>query len=130
MLPKYGTNKELYNLYFSEYCICRKFLDNSGDKLLVFFRLISRVYDNRSAHAEPASQATPIFPASATRADGLLSKAMPPSAIVDSSPRRETHDITLRPDIGEFGTSDLQFDVCSDTEYDSYIMDTSADMFA
>ena len=48
------------------------------------------------------------------------------SAIVDSTPSR---DITLRPDIGEFGTFDLQFDV-SDTEYDSYVMDTSADMFA
>jgi len=27
----------------------------------------------------------------------------------------------LRPDIGEFGTLDLHFDVCSDNEYDSYV---------
>ena len=129
-LPKYGTDKELYNSYLAEYCIRRKFQDNSVDKLLEFFRLISRVYSNESAHAEPASQATPILAVSATPADGLLSQATPPSAtsaIVDSIPCRA---ITLRPDIGEVGTFDLQFDVCSDTEYDSYIMDTSANMFA
>jgi len=85
-----------------------------------FFRLISRVYYNQSAHAEPASQAMPTLPVSATRAEGLLSKATPPSAgsataIVDSTPRRETRDITLRSDIREFGTFDLQFDI-SDTE--------------
>ena len=111
-------------------CIRRKFQDNSVDKLLEFFRLISRVYSNESAHAEPASQATPILAVSATPADGLLSQATPPSAtsaIVDSIPCRA---ITLRSDIGEVGTFDLQFDVCSDTEYDSYIMDTSANMFA
>ena len=107
----------------------QKISDNSANKLLEFFRLISRVYYNQSAHTEPASEATPTLPGSATREDGLLSKATPPSAasaIVDSTPSR---DITLRPDIGEFGTFDLQFDV-SDTEYDSYVMDTSADMFA
>ena len=75
-LPKYGTNKELYNSYFAEYCIRRKFLDNSGDKLL-----------DQSAHAEPASQATPTLPVSATQAEGLLSQATAASAIVDSTPR-------------------------------------------
>ena len=80
-------------------CIRRCFLDNSGDKLLEFFRLISRVYYNQSEHAEPASQATPTLSVSVTQADGLLSKASPPSAasaIVDSTRR----DITLRPDFG------------------------------
>jgi len=80
LLLKYGTNKELYNSYFMEYCIHRIFLDNSADKLLEFFMLIFHVNYNQCAQAEPASQATPTFAVSATRADGLLSQATPPSA--------------------------------------------------
>ena len=43
-LPRYGTRKDLYESYFAEYCIRRKYLDCAIDKFLYFLHLISLVY--------------------------------------------------------------------------------------
>ena len=43
-LPRFGTNKELYQSYFAEYCIRRRFLDTAQDKFLESLRLIGSVY--------------------------------------------------------------------------------------
>ena len=43
-LPRFGTNKQLYQSYFAEYCIRRKYLDTAQDKFLESLRLIGSVY--------------------------------------------------------------------------------------
>jgi len=54
-LPKYGTNKDLYMSYFSEYCIRCKFTDSASDKFLEVLRLISLVY-NPTRNSETVSE--------------------------------------------------------------------------
>ena len=44
-LPKYGTNKDLYESYFAEYCIRKKYFTSSGDRFLTFLELVKRVYN-------------------------------------------------------------------------------------
>ena len=44
-LPKSGTQKQLYQGYFWEYVVRKKYLQNSSDKFLQFLSLINRVYD-------------------------------------------------------------------------------------
>ena len=43
-LPHSGTSKDLYDGYFSEYCVHRKYLRDAPDKVVAFLRLIRRVY--------------------------------------------------------------------------------------
>jgi len=47
-LPRYGTQKSLYESYFAEYCIRRKFFDNASDKFLACLRLVASVYKSSS----------------------------------------------------------------------------------
>ena len=44
-LPQNGTVKDLYDSYFSEYCVRKKYLNSSDDKFLKFLELITRVYN-------------------------------------------------------------------------------------
>ena len=43
-LPKNGTQKTLYDSYFSQYCIRKLYLNDSADLFLSFLNLISEVY--------------------------------------------------------------------------------------
>ena len=61
-LPRFGTQKGLYNTYFAEYIIRKKYLNDSEDKFIAFLGLISRVFtpngyyfqQNAEAEAVPA----------------------------------------------------------------------------
>ena len=56
-LPRYGTSKELYNSYFAEYCVRKKYLDSANDRFVEFLKLISSVYKPPLPPASlPASQ--------------------------------------------------------------------------
>lgn len=44
-LPKYGTVKSLYDTYFSQYCVRKKYIEGSDDPFLAFVDLIKRVYN-------------------------------------------------------------------------------------
>lgn len=102
-LPRFGTRKDLYNSYFAEYCIRRKFIDGSSDKFLQVLELIGRVY--KPPEPEPAAQ----------KPDELLSAPSAP-------PTRHAAAIV---DIANF---DLDFQL-SDVDSDCNDMDTSGDMF-
>jgi len=43
-LPRYGTRKQFYSSYFSEYCIRRKFIDCASDKFIAVLDLVSEIY--------------------------------------------------------------------------------------
>ena len=43
-LPKYGTQKQLYDSYLVEYCVRKKYLNHADDQFLTFLELIKRVY--------------------------------------------------------------------------------------
>ena len=58
-LPRYGTNRELYNSYFAEYCILKTILSNTDDKFIAFLRLVGSVYkpaDEEALEVVPAVQ--------------------------------------------------------------------------
>jgi hypothetical protein len=44
-LPISGTTKALYDTYFSQYCIRKKYLNESADPFLKFLDLIKTVYN-------------------------------------------------------------------------------------
>ncbi len=44
-LPRSGTQKQLYDSYFFEYVVRKKFLNDSEDAFLEFIRLVSTIYD-------------------------------------------------------------------------------------
>ncbi|VDI03030.1 Hypothetical predicted protein [Mytilus galloprovincialis] len=44
-LPKYGTVKSLYDTYFSQYCVRKKYIIGSEDPFLAFINLIKKVYN-------------------------------------------------------------------------------------
>ena len=46
-LPKYGTQKQLYDSYLVEYFIRKKYLNNAEAKFLTFLELIERVYPGK-----------------------------------------------------------------------------------
>ena len=48
-LPKSGTQKQLYDGYFWEYVIRKKYLNSASDKFLEFFDLIKKVYNPNSS---------------------------------------------------------------------------------
>ena len=48
-LPKNGTQKTLYDSYFSQYCIRKLYLNDSADPFLSFLNLISEVYHPNKA---------------------------------------------------------------------------------
>jgi transposase-like protein len=50
-LPKSGTRKELYESYFHEYCVRKKYLRNANDDFLKFLDLIKRVYNPNHINA-------------------------------------------------------------------------------
>lgn len=56
-LPKYGTTKTLYDSYFAEYCIRRKYLDCSEDRFLQFLSLIAKVYKKKGPEEELDTEA-------------------------------------------------------------------------
>ena len=62
-LPRSGTQKALYESYFSEYCIRKKYLNSSKDKFLEFLGLIKRVYPVKRREVLRPIQ-TPLAPTS------------------------------------------------------------------
>ncbi|XP_076106327.1 uncharacterized protein LOC143074994 [Mytilus galloprovincialis] len=44
-LPKYGTVKSLYDTYFSQYCVRKKYIIGSDNPFLAFINLIKKVYN-------------------------------------------------------------------------------------
>ncbi|CAC5376494.1 unnamed protein product [Mytilus coruscus] len=44
-LPKYGTVKSLYDTYFSQYCVRKKYITGSEDLFIAFITLIKQVYN-------------------------------------------------------------------------------------
>ena len=62
-LPRSGTQKALYELYFSEYCIRKEYLNSSKDKFLKFLGLIKRVYRVKRREVLRPIQ-TPLVPTS------------------------------------------------------------------
>ena len=56
-LPRFGTNKQLYESYFAEYCVRKKYIDGASDKFLEFLRLINLVYHPPAA-TESSSDST------------------------------------------------------------------------
>ena len=58
-LPKYGTVKTLYDSYFVEYMIRRKYLKSNNDKFLGFLKLVKRVY-NPDKSAENIENDPPV----------------------------------------------------------------------
>jgi len=110
-LPRYGTTKDLYNSYFPEYCIRKKFLSAASDKFLEFLRLVAIVYK------PPARSEQQPEPAEA--AELLAAAALPTAAAAACQPID-----TFASDVGNF---DLQFHL-SDSDSDEQF-DTSADLF-
>ena len=53
-LPKRqsGTRKGLYESYFHEYCVRKKYLRNSNDDFFKFLDLIKRIYNPNKINAE------------------------------------------------------------------------------
>ena len=49
-LPKSGSQKQLYEGYFWEYVIRKKYLNSSTDKFIEFLSLIKRVYTQKSSY--------------------------------------------------------------------------------
>jgi len=105
-LPHFSTRKDLYNSYFAEYCIHRKFVN--GDKFLQVLELIGRIY--KPPDPDPSSVQAP--PPAVQQPDELLSAPSAPT-----TPRAIV-------DIANF---DLDFQI-SDVDSDSNDMDTSGDM--
>ena len=61
-LPHFGTRKALYDLYFAEYCVHHKYLEQAPDKFFEFMHLIATVY------RPPTQETTPT----AVTSSGLL----------------------------------------------------------
>ena len=114
-LPRYGTSKNLYNSYFAEYCMRRKFLNNSRDKFIEFLKLVARVYHPPTADT-PTAAAVPA-PPEPTEAAALLSAPGLPAACTATS---AIVDVLKESDVGNF---DLNFNI-SDSE-----LDTTMDLF-
>ena len=45
--PKTGSQKQLYDSYLIEYCIRKKYLNDTEDKFSTFLELIERVYPGK-----------------------------------------------------------------------------------
>ena len=105
-LPRYCTSKDLYNSYFAEYCMCRKFLNNSRDKFIEFLKLVADT---------PTAVLTPPEPTQA--AVLLLDPGLPAACTATANA-----DVFKQSDIGNFN---LNFDM-SDSKLEQ---DTSVDLF-
>ena len=71
-LPVSGTVKSLYDTYFSQYCIRKKYLIDSPDPFLKFLELVSQIYDPSStwskvAQVDPSPDSRPQPVAKRTR---------------------------------------------------------------
>ena len=83
LLPRYGMRKALYDSYFKEYCVRRKYLNVAADPFAEFLQLIVKVYrpPSKAAAAASADSLGLLLPAPADRATaaggetGLLSPA-------------------------------------------------------
>ena len=63
-LPRSGTVKGLYDSYFCEYCVRKKYFTNSQDIFLTFLDLIKRVYPTRKRQVlqpRPLNHYPPTF---------------------------------------------------------------------
>ena len=60
-LPKNGTQKTLYDSYFSQYCIRKFYLNDSADQFLSFLNLISEVYHPNKADSINVPVAQPVL---------------------------------------------------------------------
>ena len=62
-LPTYGTQKPLYDSYFSQYCIRKLYLIDSPDPFLTFLELVKEVYNPESLKNDlTAERLTPKEP--------------------------------------------------------------------
>ena len=101
-LPRFGTRKELYDLYFAECCVRRKYLQSANNPFIEFLRLISTVY--HLPQQQPAQSLQP--PVATLPADGLLS-----AAAIDSSA-----SVCLSMNMG-IANYDLRFDLTDISEF-------------
>jgi len=101
-LPRYGTRKDLYDSYFAEYCIRRKFLSGSSDPFLAFLQLVGVVYKPPQPLSQQQEQLPTADLASAAH-DGLLS----------TTPTVPTS--TLSPQ--DIATFDLGFEIDIEPDY-------------
>jgi len=87
-LPRFGTRKVLYDSYFAEYCVHRKYLEEVPDKFIEFMRLIGNVYH------PPTQEETP-------------------TTVTDSALLMPAHENSgAAADVGNF---ELQFELSTDT---------------
>jgi len=112
-LPKFGTSKALYDSYFAEYCIRRKYLDSSADKFLQFLSVIRLVYKPKQlarpidAHISGADQHT------AAAQEPLREQADCQHSTQDDVASNDWRSV----DIGNF---DLKFDFSDDCDDDIF----------
>ena len=107
-LPRFGTRKELYDSYFAEHCVRKKFIDNATDKFREVLCLINLVYHPPTLAASPVIEGELLVDA-----EEAASNAASDSWL--STTRVHT------------ATFDLQFEVSHCDE--SGEMDTSSDLF-
>ena len=112
-LPRFGTNKELYESYFAEYCVRRKFLDTAQDKFLESLRLIGSVYKPPpELLSQPAANVQP----------GLQPQAQ--NTATTSSAAAAAHTVLPPCDVASF---DLGFSIEDDEQ--PATLDASFDLF-
>jgi len=112
---------DLYESYFAEYCIRRKYLDCAIDKFLYFLHPISLVYHPPSCDEALVATAQEDSSSSVAVAAGAEAAASP-TATAASAAASTTFPAS---DIGKFN---LNFELDSDDDIED-IADGSADMF-
>jgi len=117
-LPRFGTNKQLYQSYFAEYCIRRKYLDTAQDKFLESLRLIGSVY---RPEPTPELLSQPVHSA----AEGVLVE--PERAEPEPLQPQHSFGTTFLPANVDIATFDLGFSI--DDESDQQTLDASIDLF-
>jgi len=72
-LPRSGTQKQLYNSYFEEYVIRKRYLETAEDKFTQYVNLIARVYKcNKRQKSEEPVQRQPLGTIQPVQSNPLL----------------------------------------------------------
>ncbi|XP_068220037.1 uncharacterized protein [Palaemon carinicauda] len=94
LLPRFGTQKTLYESYFAEYCIRRRYIEKSVCPFRAFLQLIKRVYPLKASPLflpipeSPPSNATNVRPSNVRPSSSRSSAndARPSTSRKSSSP--------------------------------------------
>ncbi|XP_068240858.1 uncharacterized protein [Palaemon carinicauda] len=103
VLPRFGTQKSLYESYFAEYCIRKRYIENSVCPFRAFVQLIKRVYPLKASplylpipsNVRPSNVRPSSSRSSANDARPSTSRKMsspPPSNVRPSSSRSSATD--------------------------------------